>query len=78
MAKVKKQEALIGEDGQESIKALKDDPDLYEKMSKSIAPEIFGHEDVKKALLLQVGTRALRLRSLVSGMVSKRAYVGVG
>ena len=25
---------------------------FYEKLSASIAPEIFGHEDVKKALLL--------------------------
>lgn len=24
----------------------------YDKMANSIAPEIFGHEDVKKALLL--------------------------
>ena len=25
---------------------------MYDKISSSIAPEIFGHEDVKKALLL--------------------------
>ncbi|KAG5463267.1 MAG: DNA replication licensing ATPase, partial [Olpidium bornovanus] len=31
---------------------LAEDPDLYTKMSQSIAPEIYGHEDVKKALLL--------------------------
>jgi DNA replication licensing factor MCM7 len=28
--------------------------DAYEKLSKSIAPEIYGHEDVKKALLLML------------------------
>merc|ERR1719162_422237 len=28
------------------------DEDMYTKMAQSIAPEIFGHEDVKKALLL--------------------------
>lgn len=26
--------------------------DFYEKLAASIAPEIYGHEDVKKALLL--------------------------
>ncbi len=26
--------------------------DFYEKLATSIAPEIYGHEDVKKALLL--------------------------
>ncbi len=26
--------------------------DFYEKLAQSIAPEIYGHEDVKKALLL--------------------------
>jgi len=28
------------------------DPDVYTKLAQSIAPEIYGHEDVKKALLL--------------------------
>jgi hypothetical protein len=31
------------------------DHDPYNTISRSIAPEIFGMEDVKKALLLQVG-----------------------
>ena len=29
-----------------------DNEDFYEKLAASIAPEIYGHEDVKKALLL--------------------------
>merc|ERR1719454_1748851 len=31
---------------------LSSDGEFYEKLSSSIAPEIYGHEDVKKALLL--------------------------
>ena len=34
------------------IAELKDDPALYQKLASSIAPEIYGHEDVKKCLLL--------------------------
>ncbi len=34
------------------ISQLKSDPALYNKLASSIAPEIYGHEDVKKALLL--------------------------
>ncbi|KAG0482586.1 hypothetical protein HPP92_010670 [Vanilla planifolia] len=42
---------LTGEE-QEQIDRLAEDGDIYNKLSKSLAPEIFGHEDVKKALLL--------------------------
>jgi DNA replication licensing factor MCM7 len=37
---------------QRAINQLKNDPQLYEKLTASIAPEIYGHVDVKKALLL--------------------------
>ena len=37
---------------QENITALASDPNAYERLASSIAPEIFGHIDVKKALLL--------------------------
>lgn len=36
----------------EQIEELHSQPDIYEKLAKSIAPEIYGMEDVKKALLL--------------------------
>ncbi|PWZ00443.1 putative DNA replication licensing factor [Testicularia cyperi] len=50
----------------EQIAALKDDPALYQKLAASIAPEIYGHEDVKKCLLL-----------LLVGGVSKRMGDGM-
>lgn len=34
------------------IQELQRDPNLYSRLAQSIAPEIYGHEDVKKALLL--------------------------
>ncbi|TPX40487.1 hypothetical protein SeMB42_g05974 [Synchytrium endobioticum] len=34
------------------VMALSQDPDVYAKLARSIAPEIYGHESVKKALLL--------------------------
>ena len=43
--------------------------DLYHKMAQSIAPEIFGHEDVKKALLLLLVGGGLRERE--DGMKSR-------
>jgi len=38
----------------EAVRRLAADPDPYTLIARSIAPEIFGHEDVKKALLLQL------------------------
>ncbi|TFK54605.1 MCM-domain-containing protein [Heliocybe sulcata] len=42
----------ITPDMQREIDTLQNDPALYSKLASSIAPEIYGHEDVKKALLL--------------------------
>ncbi|KAJ4779748.1 DNA helicase [Rhynchospora pubera] len=39
-------------DEQDQIERLAEDGDIYNKLARSLAPEIFGHEDVKKALLL--------------------------
>ncbi|KAK4749016.1 hypothetical protein SAY87_026465 [Trapa incisa] len=36
----------------EQIMRLAEDGDIYSKLARSLAPEIFGHEDIKKALLL--------------------------
>jgi len=55
IVKINKQEDEIVEEDdeitQEELKALAED-NFYEKLAASIAPEIYGHEDVKKALLL--------------------------
>ncbi|KAL4566956.1 hypothetical protein LXL04_022526 [Taraxacum kok-saghyz] len=37
---------------EEEIARLAEDGDIYNKLARSLAPEIFGHEDIKKALLL--------------------------
>ena len=34
------------------VQALEDEEDIYTRLARSIAPEIWGHDDVKKALLL--------------------------
>ncbi len=34
------------------MQAISQANDVYDRLAASIAPEIFGHEDVKKALLL--------------------------
>ena len=39
-------------DEEEQIARLAEDGDIYSKLARSLAPEIFGHEDIKKALLL--------------------------
>ena len=44
----------VSEDVATEVEELSRDPDMYNKLAASIAPEIFGHEDVKRALLLQV------------------------
>ncbi|CAN0885387.1 DNA replication licensing factor MCM7 [Linum grandiflorum] len=41
-----------GGDEEEQIRRLAEDGDIYNKLARSLAPEIYGHEDIKKALLL--------------------------
>ncbi|KAG0297807.1 Mcm2-7 hexameric complex component [Linnemannia gamsii] len=45
-------EMTLTAQAQEELEDMSQDPDVYNKMARSIAPEIYGHEDVKKALLL--------------------------
>ncbi|KAL0389714.1 UNVERIFIED_CONTAM: DNA replication licensing factor MCM7 [Sesamum calycinum] len=50
--KKKYEEYELRGDEEEQIARLAEDGDIYNKLARSLAPEIFGHEDVKKALLL--------------------------
>ncbi|CAM8891449.1 unnamed protein product [Rhodiola kirilowii] len=50
--KKKYEEYELQGDEEEQIARLAEDGDIYNKLSRSLAPEIYGHEDVKKALLL--------------------------
>lgn len=61
----------IHEDVQQKIMEMRDtmnEDQIYEALARSIAPEIFGMEDIKKALLLLMGirnsSRILVLKSL--------------
>ena len=45
-------ELEISQEDEQKIKELGTDPHIFEKISKSIAPSIFGYEEIKKALTL--------------------------
>eukprot|EP00124_Ichthyophonus_hoferi_P000472 Ihof_evm2s18 gene=Ihof_evmTU2s18 len=49
------------------VQRLRTDPDAYHMLSQSIAPEIFGHEDIKRSLLLLLAGGVGK--SLSDGMV---------
>ncbi|KAM6289206.1 DNA replication licensing factor MCM7 [Aegotheles albertisi] len=51
MNKSEEEGAGAGELSEEELQQITEE-DFYEKLAASIAPEIYGHEDVKKALLL--------------------------
>lgn len=40
----------ITDDDVEMFDTMKKDPEIYEKISRSIAPSIYGHPDIKKAI----------------------------
>ena len=47
-------EIKIDKKDEEEIKNLAKDPKIYEKFIASVAPSIYGHEDIKGALVLQL------------------------
>ncbi len=48
------EEIEITEADEREILGLKEQPDLYEKLIKSIAPSIYGYEEIKEAMVLQL------------------------
>jgi replicative DNA helicase Mcm len=44
----------ITQEEKEQIKELSKDPEIYEKLTKSIAPAIYGHDIVKESIALQL------------------------
>src|SRR3989344_5084236 len=44
----------ISREEEEEILNLASDPNVYKRLVKSIAPSIYGHEDIKEALVLQL------------------------
>lgn len=48
------EEVEISEEDEKEILELSKDPQIYEKISRSIAPTIYGNEDVKEAVALQL------------------------
>ncbi|MEM2963393.1 MAG: minichromosome maintenance protein MCM [Candidatus Anstonellales archaeon] len=57
------EELEINEEDIKKIKELAADPRIYTRMVKSLAPSIYGHEEVKEGILLQLfgGTRDKKL-----------------
>jgi len=48
------EELEVNEEDERQIKELAADPQVFEKMAQSIAPSIYGHEEIKQSLVLQL------------------------
>ena len=55
------------EEERNKILAMKHDPDLYSKITESIAPTVYGHKEVKAGVLL-----------MLFGGVHKQTLEGIG
>lgn len=62
------EELRISEEDEMQIKELAIDPQVYKKLAENIAPSIYGYEEVKQALVLQLfgGVRKTKVDGTVS------------
>ncbi|MCX6709835.1 MAG: minichromosome maintenance protein MCM [Candidatus Woesearchaeota archaeon] len=63
------QEMKISEEEEKKIIELSKDPKIYEKLILSVAPSIYGHEEIKEAILLQLCGGIQKVRK--DGMVTR-------
>jgi replicative DNA helicase Mcm len=48
------EEVNITEEDEKQILELSEDPEVYEKLAKSITPSVWGYDEIKKSLILQL------------------------
>lgn len=65
-SKFRSLDSRVSSDMMDTLHRYRKHPDIYGRLAQSISPEIFGHEDVKKALLL-----------LLCGGVARRLLDGI-
>ena len=46
--------ANLTEDEKAVLRQMHDDPRLYQNMTKSICPQVYGHDDIKRGVLLML------------------------
>ncbi|MFH1801635.1 MAG: minichromosome maintenance protein MCM [archaeon] len=57
------EELDIGEEDERQILELSEDPQIFEKLAKSITPSVWGYEEIKKSLVLQLFSGVQKVHS---------------
>ncbi|MBI5148921.1 minichromosome maintenance protein MCM [Candidatus Pacearchaeota archaeon] len=57
------EDLLISEEDEKQIRELAADPQVFEKLATCIAPSIFGYEEIKKSIVLQLFSGVKKKRS---------------
>ncbi|MBC5793390.1 MAG: minichromosome maintenance protein MCM [Nanohaloarchaea archaeon] len=48
------EELTLNDEEREKIEEMAEDPEIFDKIARSIAPSIYGHQQIKKAIALQI------------------------